>query len=146
MRTAELCVALLPEYKPRYMMGMGTPEDLVNLCGWGYDLFDCVLPTRNGRNGTLYTRSGEIAIRNAVHALDDGPVENRCDCYACTGFSRAYLHHLAKRGEMLAATLASLHNVRFYQRLMAEIRAALASGDYERFKVEFTAEYGRENR
>jgi queuine tRNA-ribosyltransferase len=146
MRTAELSVALLPADKPRYMMGMGTPEDLVSLCGWGYDLFDCVLPTRNGRNGTLYTRAGEIAIRNAAHALDDGPVERGCDCYACAGFSRAYLHHLAKRGEMLAATLASLHNVRFYQRLMADIRAALASGDYERFKVEFTAEYGRENR
>jgi queuine tRNA-ribosyltransferase len=127
------------------MMGMGTPDDLLNLCGWGYDLFDCVLPTRNGRNGTLFTRTGEIAIRNAVHALDSSPVEAGCDCYTCTSFSRAYLHHLAKRGEMLAATLASLHNVRFYQRLMAEIRVALASDDYERFKLERIAEYGRGN-
>jgi queuine tRNA-ribosyltransferase len=105
-----------------------------------------VLPTRNGRNGTAFVRAGEISIRNAVHALDPAPLERGCDCYACSAFSRAYLHHLAKRSEMLAATLTSLHNVRFYQRLMAEIRAALASGDYERFKVEFAAEYGRENR
>ena len=145
MRTARYAVGLLPEAKPRYMMGMGTPEDLVRLCGWGYDLFDCVIPTRNGRNGTLFTRDGEVAIRNAVHADDDSPVERDCDCYTCSRFSRGYLHHLAKRGEMLSATLASLHNVRFYQRLMADIRRALADGDYERFAEELTARYRREN-
>jgi queuine tRNA-ribosyltransferase len=144
MNTARLAVDLLPAGKPRYMMGMGTPQDLVDLCAWGYDLFDCVLPTRNGRNGTLFTCDGELAIRNAIHALDDRPVEDGCDCYACAQFSRAYLHHLAKRSEMLGATLASLHNVRFYQRLMADIRAALASDDYERFAREFAARYGRE--
>jgi queuine tRNA-ribosyltransferase len=145
MRTARYAVGLLPEGKPRYMMGMGTPEDLVRLCGWGYDLFDCVLPTRNGRNGTLFTRCGEVAIRNAVHALDDSPIERGCDCYTCTRFTRGYVHHLAKRGEMLSATLASLHNVHFYQRLMRDIRAALAADDYDAFAAQFAGTYGREN-
>jgi queuine tRNA-ribosyltransferase len=146
MRTADLSVRLLPEDRPRYMMGMGTPLDLVRLCGMGYDLFDCVIPTRNARNGTLFTSRGEIAIRNAVHATDASPVESGCDCYACSRFSRAYLHHLAKRGEMLAATLASLHNVRFYQRLMAGARAALAADDYDRFARDFEAAYVEETR
>jgi queuine tRNA-ribosyltransferase len=141
MRTAQLAAALLPEDKPRYMMGMGTPSDLVRLSGWGYDLFDCVLPTRNGRNGTVFTRHGEISIRNAVHALDDRPLEQACDCYVCREFSRGYLHHLAKRGEMLAATLASLHNVRFYQKLMEEIRAALAADAYDAFTAVFLERY-----
>jgi queuine tRNA-ribosyltransferase len=144
MRTAEFAVGLLPEDKVRYMMGMGTPTDLVQLSGWGYDLFDCVIPTRNGRNGSVFTRRGEISIRNAVHALDDGPIEPGCDCYTCSNFSRAYLHHLAKRGEMLAATLASLHNVRFYQRLMANIRAALAADEYDHFAADFLTGYGRD--
>lgn len=142
MRTAELAARLLPAEKPRYMMGMGTPTDLVQLSGWGYDLFDCVIPTRNGRNGTLFTRAGEIAIRNAAHALDERPVDEVCDCYTCRNFSRAYMHHLAKRGEMLAATLGSLHNVRFYQKLMEDIRAALAADDYHRFAAEFSSVYG----
>jgi len=142
MRMAEFAVGLLPTEKPRYMMGMGAPRDLVELCGWGYDLFDCVIPTRNGRNGTLFTRTGEISIRNAAPALDERPVDDACDCYTCRTFSRAYLHHLAKRGEMLAATLATLHNVRFYQTLMEEIRAALAADEYERFAAEFFSTYG----
>ena len=137
MRTARFSAALLPEDKPRYMMGMGTPEDLIELCGLGYDLFDCVLPTRNGRNGSLFTRTGDISIRNATHAEDGRPIEEDCDCYTCGTFSRAYLNLMAKRGEMLAAILASLHNVRFYQRLMAEIRAALTADDYARFSAEF---------
>jgi queuine tRNA-ribosyltransferase len=145
MRTARYAVDLLPEGKPRYMMGMGTPEDLIRLCGWGYDLFDCVLPTRNGRNGSLFTRDGEVAIRNSVHALDDSPVEQGCDCYACGRFSRAYLHHLAKRSEMLGATLASLHNVRFYQKLMHDIRGALAANDYDSFAGQFMDRYRRGN-
>ena len=144
MRTAEFAVRLLPETKPRYMMGMGTPTDLVRLSGWGYDLFDCVIPTRNGRNGTVFTRGGEISIRNAVNALDEGPIEAACDCYTCRTFSRAYMHHLAKRGEMLAATLASLHNVRFYQRLMEDIRAALAADEYDHFAADFLHGYGRD--
>jgi queuine tRNA-ribosyltransferase len=141
MEVAELSVRLLPVERPRYMMGMGTPLDLVELSGRGYDLFDCVIPTRNGRNGTLFTRSGPIAIRNAAHALDGEPVEPDCDCYCCTTYSRGYLHHLAKRKEMLLATLASLHNVAFYQRLMAEIRAALRADRYGEFARTFASGY-----
>jgi queuine tRNA-ribosyltransferase len=141
MRTAELAVRLLPESKPRYMMGMGTPLDLVELCGWGYDMFDCVLPTRNGRNGSVFTASGPVSIRNARHASSKEPLEDGCDCEACVDFSRGYLHHLAKRGEMLAAILCSLHNVRFYQRLMSQIRAALAADAYEDFRTRMRARY-----
>jgi queuine tRNA-ribosyltransferase len=138
---AETTAALLPEASPRYMMGMGTPTDLVELAGWGYDLFDCVIPTRNGRNGTLFTRDGPISIRNAVHALDERPVDGDCDCYGCRTYSRAYLHHLAKRKEMLAPILGSLHNVRFYQRLMAEIRSAIAGDAYARFREAFLTRF-----
>ena len=141
MRTAEFAVGLLPTSKPRYMMGMGTPLDLVDLCGWGYDLFDCVLPTRNGRNGSAFTASGSLSIRNARHAGSDRPLQEGCDCEACIDFSRGYLHHLAKRGEMLGAVLTSLHNVRFYQRLMRDIRAALALDAYEGFRTSFRARY-----
>jgi len=141
MRVAAASVEMLPTAKPRYMMGMGTPADLVDLCGWGYDLFDCVLPTRNGRNGSLFTATGTVSIRNACHADSDGPLEDGCDCEACIGFSRGYLHHLAKRGEILGAVLCSLHNVRFYQRLMSKIRAALAAGLYDAFRRDFGARY-----
>ncbi len=139
MATAESAVRLLPESKPRYMMGMGTPEDLVALCGWGYDLFDCVIPTRNGRNGSVFTERGTLSIRNAVHAEDSRPLDESCDCYTCGQFSRGYLHHLAKRREMLAAVLASIHNIRYYQRLMSRIRAALSAGCYEEFARGFLA-------
>jgi len=145
MRTAELSVRMLPEHKPRYMMGMGTPLDLVDLCGWGYDLFDCVLPTRNGRNGMVFTATGPVSLRNARHALSDLPLEEGCDCEACIDFSRGYLHHLAKRGEMLALALASVHNVSFYQRLMRQIRTALASDAYEGFRASFRARYEGES-
>lgn len=141
MATAAYCVEMLPEHKPRYMMGMGTPLDLVELCGQGYDLFDCVIPTRNGRNGSLFTSTGPIAIRNAAHAEADAAVDDDCDCYCCRRFPRAYLHHLARRKEMLGATLATIHNVRFYQRLMGRIREALDEGRYAAFKGEFTARY-----
>jgi len=139
MATAEHAVRLLPRMKPRYMMGMGTPADLVDLCGWGYDLFDCVIPTRNGRNGSAFIDSGAISLRNSVHANDDGPLDSSCDCYACARFSRGYLHHLTKRREMLAAILASIHNIRYYQRLMARIRDALAKDRYREFKSAFHA-------
>jgi len=139
MTTAEQAVALLPRDKPRYMMGMGTPADLVDLCGWGYDLFDCVLPTRNGRNGSAFTDAGTVSLRNSVHANDERPLDPACDCYACGRFSRGYLHHLAKRREMLAAILASIHNIRYYQRLMARIREALSTDRYVEFKAAFHA-------
>ncbi len=141
MSTAETSVRLLPENKPRYMMGMGTPQDLIRLSGWGYDMFDCVMPTRNARNGTLFTRRGRISIRNSRHAEDTSPVDERCNCFTCENHSRGYLHHLAKRGEMLAATLGSIHNVSFYQDLMNEIRGALAEDRYETMSSEFLAEF-----
>jgi queuine tRNA-ribosyltransferase len=141
METAQRSVGLLPDDKPRYMMGMGTPEDLVALAGWGYDMFDCVMPTRNARNGTLFTRSGRISIRNSRHREDPSPIDDRCSCYACENHSRGYLHHLAKRGEMLAATLGSIHNVSFYQDLMRDIRGALVEDRYEQMSKDFLGEF-----
>jgi len=145
MRTAEFAVSMLPEARPRYLMGMGTPLDLVDLCAWGYDLFDCVLPTRNGRNGGAFTARGPLSLRNSRHAASDRPLDEDCDCEACVDFSRGYLHHLAKRGEMLAAILTSLHNLRFYQRLMSDIRAALAADAYEGFRTSFRDRYEGES-
>jgi queuine tRNA-ribosyltransferase len=139
MTTAMHAVGLLPREKPRYMMGMGTPADLVDLCGWGYDLFDCVIPTRNGRNGSAFTDTGTLSLRNSVHAEDERPLDPSCDCYACRRFSRGYLHHLAKRREMLAAVLASIHNIRYYQRLMTRIREALTENRYAEFRAAFHA-------
>ncbi len=141
LEAARFSVGLLPADRPRYMMGMGTPLDLIELSGQGYDLFDCVLPTRNARNGTLFTSTGPLSIRNADHATDAGPLDPECDCYTCRGFSRGYLHHLTKRKEMLASSLCSLHNVHFYQRLMAKIRAAISEDRYGDFKAEFKNKY-----
>lgn len=129
-RMAAHTVAQMPAGKPRYLMGMGTPRDLLAYAGIGYDLFDCVLPTRNGRNGMLFTREGKLMIRNACHARDPRPVDEGCDCYACRHFSRGALRHLALAKEMLGAQLATIHNLRFYQRLMAAIRADLAAGTF----------------
>jgi len=143
LATAELSVGLLPADRPRYMMGMGTPLDLVEMAGQGYDLFDCVMPTRNGRNGTLFTGDGTLSVRNAVHADDDRPVDDDCECYCCRSFSRAYLHHLAKRKEMLGPILGSLHNIHFYQRLMADIRSAIRDDRYAAFRDGFVDRQGR---
>jgi queuine tRNA-ribosyltransferase len=129
-RVAAATVALLPADRPRYLMGMGTPRDLLRFAGMGYDLFDCVLPTRNGRNGTLFTRHGKLMIRNAAHARDSRPVDDGCACYTCARFSRGALRHLAMTREMLGARLATLHNLHFYLQLMREIRAALAEGTF----------------
>ena len=141
MHMAEYSVGLLPNDRPRYMMGMGTPEELVALCGMGYDMFDCVLPTRNARNCTLFTSRGTVAIRNSRFADDQDPVDPRCSCYTCSNFSAAYLNHLARRHEMLGATLASLHNVAFYQDLVEGIRGSLAAGTYEQYSRDFLARY-----
>ena len=129
-RVAAATVALLPADRPRYLMGVGTPADLLRFVAMGYDLFDCVLPTRNGRNGMLFTREGKLMIRNARYARDARPVEEGCGCYTCTHFSRGALRHLALVHDMLAARLASLHNLHFYLRLMAEVRAAIAEGTF----------------
>ncbi|MGH7821781.1 MAG: tRNA guanosine(34) transglycosylase Tgt [Candidatus Binatia bacterium] len=123
--TAAATAAELPEGRPRYLMGAGTPEDLVRLVAMGYDLFDCVLPTRNARNGTLFTSVGRLNIRNASHARDAGPPDPECDCPVCRRFSRAYLRHLAVAGEILSACLNTIHNLAFYQRTVQEMRRAL---------------------
>ncbi len=121
-------VPRLPADKPRYLMGMGTPEDLVEGVLAGVDMFDCVLPTRNARNGWLFTRHGDVKIRNAKHRDDPAPLDADCACYACRNFSRAYLHHLQRANEILGARLNTLHNLHYYQALMRELRSAIEMG------------------
>ncbi|WP_291981655.1 tRNA guanosine(34) transglycosylase Tgt [Candidatus Accumulibacter sp. ACC005] len=118
----------LPQDKPRYLMGVGTPEDLVAAVHAGIDMFDCVMPTRNARNGHFFTRHGDVRIRNAKHKTDPRPLDDSCDCYTCQNFSRAYLHHLHRVGEILGSQLGTLHNLHYYHRLMHELRTAIAAG------------------
>jgi len=118
----------LPEDKPRYLMGVGTPEDIVEAVAAGLDMFDCVLPTRNARNGWLFTRHGDIRIRNARYRDDTAPLDERCGCYTCRNFTRAYLYHLDKTKEILGARLNTLHNLHYYQELMSELRSAIQDG------------------
>src|SRR5262249_20993584 len=120
---------LLPAGKPRYLMGVGRPEDILTAVACGVDLFDCVLPTRNGRNAMAFTMDGPVRMRNACHERDPAPLESGCPCYTCRRFSRAYLRHLFMAEEMLGPTLLSLHNLAFYFRLMAEARRAIEAGD-----------------
>lgn len=127
----------MPADKPRYLMGVGKPADLVEGVRRGIDMFDCVMPTRNARNGHLFTSTGVIKIRNAVHRHDTSPLDAECDCYTCTNFSRGYLHHLEKCGEMLGAQLNTIHNLRYYQTLMAGLREAIAAGRLDDFVAEF---------
>ena len=131
---------LLPAAKPRYLMGVGTPEDLVEGVASGIDMFDCVMPTRNARNGHLFTRFGDLRIRNARHKSDERPIDQSCSCTACRGFSRAYLHHLDRCGEMLGPMLASIHNLHYYLNLMRELRDALDAGRFTEFAARFRAE------
>ena len=144
----------LPAGKPRYLMGVGTPEDLVEGVAQGVDMFDCVMPTRNARNGHLFTRFGDLKIRNARHRTDERPLDETCDCYTCRGgtrpddstsggFSRAYLHHLERCGEMLAPMLASIHNLHYYLNLMREIREALDAGSFAAFARQFKQDRAR---
>jgi len=132
----------LPRNRPRYLMGVGKPEDIIEAVRRGVDMFDCVLPTRNARNGYLFTSTGVVKVRNAVHRHDTGPLDSACDCYTCTNFSRAYLHHLDRCNEILGAQLNTIHNLRFYQRLMADIREAIAAGRFDEFTKAFYASYG----
>jgi len=118
----------LPEDRPRYLMGVGTPEDLVHAVARGIDMFDCVMPTRNARHGVLFTRQGELRIKNARYRSDPGPIDTTCDCYTCRHFSRAYLHHLFRSGETLSGRLNSIHNLHYYQTLMRELREAIEQG------------------
>ncbi|WP_297325770.1 tRNA guanosine(34) transglycosylase Tgt [Nitrosomonas sp.] len=130
---------LLPADKPRYLMGVGTPADIVNAVAQGIDMFDCVLPTRNARNGWLYTRHGIIKLRNSQYRLDTSPPDEQCGCYTCRHFSRAYLHHLQRINEMLGAQLNTVHNLFYYQQLMAEIRTAIENQQFEEYAQEFQA-------
>jgi queuine tRNA-ribosyltransferase len=144
----------LPEHKPRYLMGVGTPEDLVQGVLDGVDMFDCVMPTRNARNGHLFTRFGDLKIRNARHKSDHAPLDETCTCYCCHGFkrddgsvsggfSRAYLHHLDRCGEMLGSMLNSIHNLHYFLNLMREFRKALEEDSVEQFVTNFHADRAR---
>jgi queuine tRNA-ribosyltransferase len=132
---------MLPADKPRYLMGVGKPDDLVGAVERGIDMFDCVLPTRSGRNGQAFTWNGPVNIRNAKHAEDQEPVDERCDCPVCTNWSRAYLHHLVRSGEILGAMLMTQHNLHFYQSLMAGMRSAIAEGRFAAFAKAFRSDY-----
>ena len=146
----------LPANKPRYLMGVGTPEDLVEGVLNGVDMFDCVMPTRNARNGHLFTRYGDLKLRNARHKNDPQPLDPSCTCHACAGasgvswdqggrdgFSRAYLHHLDRCGEMLGPMLTTIHNLHYYLNLMREVRESLDAGLFSAFRAQFKAERAR---
>ncbi len=128
----------LPQDKPHYLMGVGTPEDIVEAVAQGIDMFDCVMPTRNARHGVLFTRNGDLRIKNAVHRNDPGPIDPACECYACRNFSRAYVHHLIRCGEILGARLATIHNLTYYQDLMRNIRASIEENQFDAFRAAFT--------
>ncbi len=133
----------LPQDKPRYLMGVGTPEDIVQAVQLGIDMFDCVMPTRNARHGILFTRFGDMRIRNARYRNDTSPVDETCHCHTCRHFSRAYLHHLMRCGEILGARLATLHNLHFYQHLMVEMRLDIETGVLDSFVERFHEERAR---
>lgn len=132
----------MPTDKPRYLMGVGKPADIVEAVARGVDMFDCVMPTRNGRNGHYFTHKGVVKIKNSRYQLDDTPLDNQCTCYTCTHFSRAYLHHLFKCQEMLAASLGTLHNVHYYQTLIHDIRCAIEKGEFNIFYQQFYQQQG----
>ena len=134
----------MPADKPRYLMGVGKPEDIVEAVRRGVDMFDCVMPTRNARNGHLFTTDGVVKIRNARHRHDTSALDAECDCYTCENFSRAYLHHLDKCGEILGAELNTIHNLRHYQRIMAELREAIAEQRLEEYVSHFYQRQGKE--
>ncbi|MDZ7289091.1 MAG: tRNA guanosine(34) transglycosylase Tgt [candidate division KSB1 bacterium] len=136
-----LCNELLPENKPRYLMGVGKPEDLIEAVSLGVDMFDCVIPTRNGRKGQVFTANGPLNLTNAIFRDDFTPIEETCDCYACRTFTRAYLRHLFQAEEILALRLGSLHNLRFYHRLMEQMRQAVTDGNFVEWKKAFFENY-----
>ena len=144
MSVLDALAGLLPAESPRYLMGVGTPADLLEGALRGVDMFDCVMPTRNARNGHLFTSTGVLKLRNAKHKASTEPVDAECDCYTCSNFSRAYLAHLDKCNEILGSQLATIHNLRFYQRHMAGIRAAIEAGELDRFAEDFYARQGAE--
>ncbi len=133
----------LPENKPHYLMGVGTPEDLVEGVANGVDMFDCVMPTRNARNGWLFTRFGDVKIKNARYKEDMAPLDESCDCYCCKNFSRAYLHHLHRSNEILGARLNTIHNLHFYLKIMQEMRDAIDADRFNEFRIQFRADRSR---
>lgn len=140
-RILEYTAPLLPVDKPRYLMGVGTPADIVHAVAQGIDMFDCVLPTRNARNGWLYTRKGIIKLRNSQYRLDLSPPDENCACYTCQNFTRSYLHHLQRINEMLGAQLNTVHNLFYYQQLMSDIRCAIQQGEFNAFVEKFSSEF-----
>jgi queuine tRNA-ribosyltransferase len=143
LRVLEHVGPRLPADKPHYLMGVGTPEDLVAGVANGVDMFDCVMPTRNARNGWLFTRFGDIKIKNSRYKEDDKPLDETCECYACKNFSRAYLYHLHRAGEILGARLNTIHNLHYYLQLMREMRAAIDADRFQAFVVQFKADRER---
>ncbi|MDX1654981.1 MAG: tRNA guanosine(34) transglycosylase Tgt, partial [Candidatus Competibacteraceae bacterium] len=137
LATLEATCPLLPGHAPRYLMGVGKPEDIVEAVARGVDMFDCVMPTRNARNGHLFTRFGDIRIRNSRHRTDTRSLDESCDCYTCRHYSRAYLHHLDRCNEILGARLNSIHNLRYYQQLMGDLQQAIAAGNLREFTRTF---------
>ncbi len=142
LRILDFLAGRLPEDRPRYLMGVGTPADLVEGVRRGIDMFDCVMPTRNARNGHLFVREGVVRIKNQVHQFDTGPLDATCECYTCRHYSRAYLRHLFRCNEILGARLNTIHNLHFYLNLMREMREAIAEGGFERFRSDFYARQG----
>lgn len=144
MATLDFTEPHMPKDKPRYMMGVGKPEDIVEAVRRGIDMFDCVIPTRNARNGFLFTHDGVVKIRNAVHKTSLEPLDKQCDCYTCQNYTRAYLHHLDKCGEIQGARLNTIHNLHYYQLLMKELREAIASNTLDEFVKVFYARRGEQ--
>ena len=141
--TVEYTVPFLPEDKPRYLMGVGTPEDLIENIERGVDMFDCVMPTRNARNGTLFTSFGKLNIKGAIHKLSEEPIDSSCTCHTCKNYSRGYLNHLFRAKELTYFRLASLHNLHYYLTLMREVREAIMAGKFQEYKRDFYAKRGR---
>ena len=143
IRVLDAMQEILPADHPHYLMGVGTPEDIVEAVRRGIDMFDCVMPTRNARNGYLFTHSGVVKIKNAAHEKDTRPFDEECDCYTCKNYSRSYLRHLFRCNEILGARLNTIHNLRYYQMLMADIREAIEQQRFEAFRSEFYAKRGK---
>ncbi|MFT6212924.1 MAG: queuine tRNA-ribosyltransferase [Alphaproteobacteria bacterium] len=140
-KTLEETTPALPHDKPRYLMGVGKPHDIIGAVARGIDMFDCVLPTRSGRNGQVFTRNGALNIKSSPNIDDPRPIEEDCECMACKHYSRAYLNHVFKANEIIAAMLLSQHNIFFYGRLMAEIRSAIEENNFDNYHAEFLAQY-----
>ena len=141
MQAVDGAEPFMPTHKPRYLMGVGLPEDIVGAVGRGIDMFDCVIPTRYGRSGTLFTRRGRIRIEHARYRSDYYPIDTTCECYACKNFSRAYIHHLFRAGELLGTMLCTMHNIAYYHQLMKELREAIELGRYHEYAAQFEQDY-----